>query len=674
MDESRHADTPTPASTGPRATLGSLGAAALGVASRRFADLRSPHLNRKALIDWLLWSGAALAAYITHVPFTTLAEGWPSVVGILAVTALLRLAVALRFKLYAQSWRQVSFFDLVHLMFALAIAHGLQLVLMASFDRLVPFSFTIWATDLFLSAGVLVGIRAANRYHAEHNRDRRPGKEAAERKVVLVGAGEAGLMVAREMLRHRDRGMTPVAFVDDDPAKQRLVIEGVSVAGTIDDLPAVIAERGADEVVISISMASGPLVRRVQDMAGRAARDVGVRVLPGVFELLSDEVSISRLRPVRLEDLLRRDPVPLLLEPIRSYVDGTCVMVTGAGGSIGSELVRQLTRVEPRQLVLVGCGENSLFEINEELLARGVTTPLAIIVADVCNRERMRQVFARWRPSVVFHAAAHKHVPLMESNPEEAFFNNVVGTSNVAELCAQYGVERFINVSTDKAVRPSSVMGASKRMAEAVVKEVAHRPGLEGRFVSVRFGNVLGSRGSVVPTFQRQIAAGGPVTVTDPDMERYFMTIPEACQLLLQAAADPVNAATYLLDMGTPVRILDLAEQLIRLSGFTPYEDIAIEFTGRRPGEKLHEELITEFESSQRTPHPSIVLVSATDLNGAPLAEVLDRLRSMAERGEADPLRRELVALFGREYVQREDVARRPKRRQASARPSESRL
>ena len=670
MDDIHHADNheTTPRSVG--MLLAAFGFAALGTASRRLADLRSPHLNRKAFLDWLLWSGAALVAYLVHVPAGVLAEGWSSVVGILAITALLRLAVSLRFKLYAQSWSQVSFFDLVHLSGAVALAHGLQLALLLAFDGLIPFSFTIWATDLYLSAGALVGVRALSRYRAEHQRERRSGKATAQRKVVLVGAGEAGTMVAREMWRHRDRGLTPVAFVDDDPGKQRLVIEGVEVAGTIADLPAVIAARGADEVVISISPARGPLVRRVKDIAESASRDVDVRVMPGVFELLSGEVSITRLREVRLEDLLRRDPVPLQLDPIRSYVDGACVMVTGAGGSIGSELVRQLTRVRPRQLVLVGCGENSLFEVQQELLARGVTTPLAIIIADVSNRERLRQVFERWRPTVVFHAAAHKHVPLMEANPEEAFFNNVVGTRNVAELCAEYEVERFVNVSTDKAVRPSSVMGASKRMAEAVVKEVALRPGLKGRFVSVRFGNVLGSRGSVVPTFQRQIAAGGPVTVTDAGMTRYFMTIPEACQLLLQAAADPVHAATYLLDMGSPVRILELAEQLIRLSGLTPYDDIAIEFTGRRPGEKLHEELTTEFESSRSTQHPRIVLVSATDLNGAPLREVLERMRGMAERGEADRLSQELVSLFGREYVPREGAPAPAKQRMLELRAS----
>ena len=657
MDEQHSVGTRNPATKRASAALMTLGVAILGTATHRLTDLRNPHLNRKAVIDWLLWSGAALVAYLAHVPFGMLADGWFGMLGILAVTALLRFAIALRFKLYAQSWAQVSFSDLSHLMAALTVAHTLQLLLMLSFDRVAPFSFTVWATDLYLSAGALVGVRALTRYRAGLHRQR-PGRNAAsEHKVVLVGAGAAGTMVAREMWRHRERGLTPVAFVDDDPAKQGLVIEGVDVAGTIDDLPAVIGARGADEVLISISPAHGALVRRVQHLTECASLDVTVRVMPGVFELLSGEVSISRLREVRLEDLLRRDPVPLQLEPIRSYVDGACVLITGAGGSIGSELVRQLTRVRPRQLVLLGCGENSLFEVQQELLSRGVTTPLSVIIADVSNRERMRQVFERWRPSVVFHAAAHKHVSLMEANPEEAFFNNVVGTRNVAELCAEYDVERFVNVSTDKAVRPSSVMGASKRMAEAVVKEVAQRPGLGGRFVSVRFGNVLGSRGSVVPIFQRQIAAGGPVTVTDEEMTRYFMTIPEACQLLLQAAADPVQAATYLLDMGSPVRILDLAEQLIRLSGLTPYDDIPIEFTGRRPGEKLHEELTTEFESSRATEHPRIVLVSAIDLNGAPLREVLDRMRAMAERGEAERLSQELVSLFGREYLPREGVS-----------------
>ena len=581
-----------------------------------------------------------------------------SVWALMAVTALVRLALVLRLRLHTQSWRRASFYDFVRVARALAAAHGLHAVLLVALMGAIPVTWMVWLADAALSAAALLGVRALSRWRAEHRGNpRRIRVPVGERNVVLVGAGEAGRALVREMWRHRERGLTPVAFVDDDAAKLALVIEGVEVVGAIDALPNVIDAWSVDDVVISITPARGALVRRVQDLSARAARAVSVRVMPGVFELLTGEVSISRLRPVRLEDLLRRDPVPLQLEPIRSYVDGACVMVTGAGGSIGSELVRQLTRVDPSQLVLVGCGENSLFEIHQELTSRGVSTPMALVIADVSNRERMRQVFERCRPGAVFHAAAHKHVPLMEANPEEAFFNNVVGTRNVAELCAEFDVERFVNVSTDKAVRPSSVMGASKRMAEAIVKEVAHRPGLKGRFVSVRFGNVLGSRGSVVPVFQRQIAAGGPVTVTDADMTRYFMTIPEACQLLLEAAVEPVQGAIYLFDMGSPVRILDLAEQLIRMSGLTPYEDIAIEFTGRRVGEKLHEELTTEFESSQATEHPRIVRVSAPDLDGAPLHRVLDHMRRLAVTGQGAQLREELVAQFGREHAAGPEVA-----------------
>ena len=638
-----------PATTGRSAATASQGGVPRGFAPTRRIGLKRLHLNWKVLVDWALWSLMGLVALRLHLQPGAMIEYASSAWALAGLSSLLRLAVALRYRLHTQSWRRASFHDFLRVARALGLAHALHGVLLLVFGTTLQVSWMYWLTDTALSAAALLGVRALSRWRAELSRRSRPGPGVDERNVVLVGADEAGTVAAREMCRHRERGLTPVAFVDDDPAKQHLVIEGVEVVGPIDALPEVIAAWGADEVVISISPARGALVRRVQELAARVPRPVSVRVMPSVFELLSGEVSISRLRPVRLEDLLRRDPVPLQLDPIRSYVAGACVMVTGAGGSIGSELVRQLTRVDPKQLVLVGCGENSLFEINQELTSRGVTTPLALVIADVSNRERMRQVFERWCPTAVFHAAAHKHVPLMETNPEEAFFNNVIGTRNVAELCADYGVERFVNVSTDKAVHPSSVMGASKRMAEAIVKEVALRPGLQGRFVSVRFGNVLGSRGSVVPVFQRQIAAGGPVKVTDPEMTRYFMTIPEACQLLLQAAVDPVHGATYLFDMGSPVRILDLAEQLIRMSGFVPYEDIAIEFTGRRPGEKLHEELTTEFESSQKTQHARINRVSATDLNGAALSEVFDHMRRLAETGQSARLRDELVALFGRE-------------------------
>jgi FlaA1/EpsC-like NDP-sugar epimerase len=605
---------------------------------------RQPRLRRKLLADWAVWSAMAAVALLLHggARATAEPEGVFLVWGVAVAT---RLLLVLRFRLYAQSWSRISFRDMGALAAALVTGHALHLGILAVVWPDASVVALPWLTDALLSFCALVGLRAGSRWWYETRHDLASAGGGSKR-VLLVGAGDAGASVAREMRRHPSRGLTPIGFLDDDAGKQRLVIEGVEVIGTIDDLPMVLTAWSVDEVVVSVSRARGGVVRRVQDLIAASSADVPIRVIPGVFELLNDEVSITRLRPVRLDDLLQREAVPLELQPVRSYVDGACVMITGAGGSIGSELVRQLTRVAPRQLVLVGCGENSLFEVQNELALRGVATPLAMVVADVSNRERLRQVFDRWRPEVVFHAAAHKHVPLMESNPEEAFFNNVIGTLNVAELCAEFGVERFVNVSTDKAVNPSSVMGASKRMAEAVVQSVARRPGLKGRFVSVRFGNVLGSRGSVVPVFQRQIAAGGPVTVTDAEMTRYFMTIPEACQLLLQAAADPIHGCTYLLDMGSPLRIVDLAEQLIRLSGLTPYEDIDIQFTGRRPGEKLHEELTTALESSRSTGHASIMIVSAAraekDLDAA-----LVRMRRMAEAGDSGSLRGELMGLFG---------------------------
>jgi FlaA1/EpsC-like NDP-sugar epimerase len=605
-----------------------------------------PQLRYKILAEWFVWS--VMAAVALRIFGGPAGPGAQIPFLVLGAAATVRLVLILRFRLYAQAWKRASFRDLTTVIASLAVGHGVHLLVLLAARTDGAVIAQVWMADALLSFGALAALRTGSRWRHEVRHARAGGRARVEKRVLLIGAGEAGVAVVREMRRHPEQSLVAVGFLDDDPAKRDLVIEGVEVVGSIDDLPTAVARLSVDVVVISVSRARGPLVRRVQNMIESVRKDLPVRVIPGVFELLNDEVSIARLRPVRLDDLLRREAVPVQLAPIRTYVDGACVMVTGAGGSIGSELVRQLTRVTPKQLVLVGCGENSLFEIQNELSLRGVTTPLAMVIADVSNRERLRQVFERWRPTVVFHAAAHKHVPLMEANPEEAFFNNVVGTRNVAELCAEFGVERFVNVSTDKAVNPASVMGASKRMGEAAVKDVAHRPGLAGRFVSVRFGNVLGSRGSVVPVFQRQIAAGGPVKVTDPAMTRYFMTIPEACQLLLQAAANPVHGATYLLDMGSPVRILDLAEQLIRLSGLTPYEDIAIEFTGRRPGEKLHEELTTQLESSQPTDHPHIVIVPPVEVVGPDLDVALQRMRRMAEEGDTQGLRIEMLALFGR--------------------------
>ena len=391
-------------------------------------------------------------------------------------------------------------------------------------------------------------------------------------------------------------------------------------------------------MVLAIASADGTLVRRVNDLVFQGDPTVPVRVVPGVYEVLSGNVSVSRLRDVRIEDLLRRPPVPLDLAPVRAYLGDHTALVTGAGGSIGSELVRQLVQVGTKRVIAVGRGENSIYELMQSMNRRlegDSPTEVVPVIADARDLEGLRHVFGRHRPDVVFHAASHKHVPLMEANPEQAVLNNVVGVRNVVSVAREFGVERLVNVSTDKAVNPSSVMGASKRLAECIVKD-AGCDGGRNTFVSVRFGNVLGSRGSVIPVFKRQIAAGGPVTVTDVHMTRYFMTIPEAVQLVLQAGALAEPGAVYFLDMGRPVRIAQLAEDMIRLSGLQPHVDVEILYTGARPGEKMFEELTTDDEFAVPTVHPKVFVTAAHDLRGADLHAAVEGVVAAAEAGESE--------------------------------------
>ncbi|BDB11810.1 polysaccharide biosynthesis protein [Thermus thermophilus] len=469
------------------------------------------------------------------------------------------------------------------------------------------------------------------------------GKGGTKKRVLVVGAGEAGTMVVREMLRHPEAGLYPVGFLDDDPNKRGQTIAGVRVVGALDDLPRAVRALEVDEVLVAIPSAPGSVVRKVVELA----RAVGVsyRILPGIHEILSGRVGLSQIREVRVEDLLRREPVRLNLEEIAGYLEGRVVLVTGAGGSIGSELVRQVARFHPEQVVLLGRGENSLFSLEKELEAQWPELRYKVVVADVRDQDRLRRVFQAYRPQVVFHAAAHKHVPLMEVQPDEAILNNVGGTHNVVKLCLEFGVERLVNISTDKAVNPTSVMGASKRVAEQVVAWGASRAAPGQVFVSVRFGNVLGSRGSVVPLFLEQIKRGGPVTVTHPEMRRYFMTIPEAAQLVLQAGGMGENGRVYVLDMGEPVRILDLAKDLIRLAGFEPYRDIDIVFTGVRPGEKLFEELLTAEEGTEASYHEKIWVAKPSALPRE-FPRLLEELDLAARRGDERRIRELLRQLI----------------------------
>jgi FlaA1/EpsC-like NDP-sugar epimerase len=412
----------------------------------------------------------------------------------------------------------------------------------------------------------------------------------------------------------------------------------VLVLGSLAQIKELVARYEVEEIIIAMPRASGQVLRQVV----RAALESGLktRTVPAISDILSGRVAIASLRQVEIQDLLRREPIQTDLEQVRVLSTGETVLVTGAGGSIGSELCRQLARLEPAQILVLGHGENSIFDVLAELTERFPNVTAVPLIADVRDRERMRQIFERYRPYAVFHAAAHKHVPLMESNLAEAVTNNVLGTRNVAELSAEFGVEHLVMISTDKAVRPTNVMGATKRVAEQIVQEIAETHGRN--FVAVRFGNVLGSRGSVVPTFLRQIGAGGPVTITHPEMRRYFMTIPEAVQLVLQAGAIGRGGEVFVLNMGEPVKILDLATDLIRLSGLEVGEDIEIRFTGTRPGEKLYEELFFDSENAVPTGHPK-VLRAKNGVLPIGLSTVVDLLVEGARSGWADDQLRGLL-------------------------------
>ena len=596
-----------------------------------------PH---KVAADLLVWGSAPVLAYLVRFDGRIPEAVVPGLFWLLGIGLVAKVVVLFWFHLNEQSWKHASFRDTVQVVKAVGIVGAIEVVAGLMIHTQLPLPRSTLPLLFVLGAVGLFGVRALRR--GWHLFERRRGSvsavdEPAPRRALIVGAGEAGSMVVREMLRHPDAGLTPVAIVDDAPLRQGLTVDGVRVMGDLERIPELMRSFEIDQVVLAIASADGTLVRRVNDLVFQGDPTVPVRVVPGVYEVLSGNVSVSRLRDVRIEDLLRRPPVPLDLTPVRAYLSDHTALVTGAGGSIGSELVRQLVQVGTKRVIAVGRGENSIYELMQSLQRLDGKSPTEVIsvIADARDLEGLRHVFGRHRPDVVFHAAAHKHVPLMEANPEQAVLNNVVGVRNLVSVAREFGVERLVNVSTDKAVNPSSVMGASKRLAECIVKDAACDAG-HHTFVSVRFGNVLGSRGSVIPVFKRQIAAGGPVTVTDEHMTRYFMTIPEAVQLVLQAGALAQPGAVYFLDMGRPVRIAQLAEDMIRLSGLQPHVDVEILYTGARPGEKIFEELTTDDEYAAPTVHPKVFMTDAHDLRGADLHAAVEGLIAAAKAGESE--------------------------------------
>ena len=534
------------------------------------------------------------------------------------------------FGLFAGWWRHVSLRDLESMARANLVGSTLFLVSMVFLRHLNGFPRSIFLLDLLVCTFLMAGLRLALRLWRE--RGTGPVVHRIDTLVLIVGAGEAGIRLLEEIeSRHRST-LAVVGLVDDDPAKVGLRICGRPVLGRVDDIPSLVARHEVGEVLIAIPSATGAVIRRIVQRCSEGG--VRHRVLPTLAELVEGRVMYTQMREVKVDDLLARDPVHLDLPRMRSLIGGKRVLVTGSAGSIGAELCRRIAAHEPDRLVLYDRHENGLFTLEMELRARFPELCLGPILGDVLLEDQLRTVFAAQRPELVFHAAAYKHVPMAEHNVLEAVRNNILGTHNVAQAAIAQGAIEFVLVSTDKAVRPVSVMGVTKRVAEMVVQ------GLQNgccRFVAVRFGNVLGSSGSVVPLFREQIARGGPVTVTDPEVTRYFMTIPEAAQLILQAAALGSGGEIFILDMGRPVRILELARQMIRLSGYEPEEDVPIVFTGLRPGEKLHEELVGAEEAVTSTSH-DLIKVVRPDAAAPCSQEWLPRMQACLEAGDVQAI------------------------------------
>jgi len=564
---------------------------------------------------------------------------------VVALVLAIKLPVFVAFGFYNRWWRYVSMQDVwgaVRGVAAASIAAFLVFTLLDFHPASVPRG--IWIVDVLLLLAFVTGSRLLARTLIE-----RPSTGtlvARGKEVLIVGAGDAAQLILREMLKNPALGYTPIGLVDDDPRKKNVRLHGIRVLGTTDELRHLIRDRRPDELLIAIPSASGEARERIVEIA-RTER-VPVKTLPGLPALISGDYNLAgQIRPVEVEDLLGREPVEVDIDSIAGYLTGEVVLVTGAGGSIGAELCRQIARVGPTRLVLVDNGEPGLFEIERELVDERGFHATAAILADAGNATKMRQIFEKYRPAVVFHAAAYKHVPLMEANPLEAVRNNTLATRTVADVAVEFGTKRFVLVSTDKAVNPKTVMGQSKALCEWLVEAWGHRSDTQTRFCGVRFGNVLGSSGSVIPIFRKQIARGGPVTVTHPEMTRYFMTIPEAVQLVIQAGAIGGRGQVYVLDMGEPVKIVDLAETMIRLSGKEPVTDIEVEFIGARPGEKLHEELWSGDETVEPSRHEAILLVTRPPIDADWLEEELDVLGDLVERGDTLELVGRLNALVG---------------------------
>ena len=595
-----------------------------------------PNLRNRymVLIDVILTIIAVLGAYALRLELGALFFFYlPSAYWMIGVAILTKIPVYYFFGLYRRLWGYASTRELRLILVSVTSASvvvSVIMILLFSFKVFTGFPRSALIIDWLLSVILIGGVRFAIRIISDNiSSASSSGRSNQAKRALIIGAGDAGALVVRELQKNPDLNLTPIGFLDDNPAKLKQQIHGVPVVGNLSDIGKLLEHKKVEEVIIAIPSSSGKVVRMIADVC--RLRGIPFRTMPGIYELIGGKVSINRLREVDITDLLRRQPAHMHEELIGVTLAQKKVLVTGAGGSIGRELCRQITRWGPSHLILLGHGENSIFESLLELRETSPSLNMTPVIADVRDGDRIESIFRDHRPDVVFHAAAHKHVPLMEMNIDEAIDNNVRGTLNIVKACENNNVERLVMISTDKAIRPANIMGATKRFSEMIVLDSALRNG--NAYCVVRFGNVLGSRGSVVPLFKHQIASGGPVTITHPDMERYFMTIPEAVYLVLQAASIEKGGEAIVLNMGQQVRILDLAEDLIRLSGLEPGKDIEIVFTGIRPGEKLSEDLWEEGHDFEPTQHPDIYKFDdPTNLTGEELQQKVNQLLALADQ------------------------------------------
>lgn len=593
-------------------------------------------MNNRLKILLLFVLDSIIVLGSVFLSFRLVTEGLIRNIHALTVTALLSLAAYYVFSyflnLYWRDWEYASVYEVITVVKCVSAAVIVSTIAgIVWFKTLVTWQFVVVLWLLLVCA--VGGVRLSMRIFREYFVDSVVMENA--KPTLIVGAGAAGTLLVRQMLMHPKMRMMPVAFVDDDPEKQRKDIYGVRILGTTKDIEKIVQQMGITKVVIAMPSLPNKKLNEVYDVARKTGAECVI--LPNIDEVMSGNLHVQQLRNVEIEDLLGRDPVELDQTLIEKQLRGKRILVTGAGGSIGSEICRQVSSFRPKELIILGHGENSIYQLNMELLGKySEHFRITPVIADVQDRKRIFEVMEKYRPDVVYHAAAHKHVPLMEINPREAVKNNILGTRNVAEAANHVKVKTFVMISTDKAVNPPNIMGATKRLCEMIVQDMATKSD-STKYVAVRFGNVLGSRGSVIPLFKKQIAKGGPITVTHPDIVRYFMTIPEAAQLVIQAGSLARGGEIFVLDMGKPVRIVDLAKNLIRLSGYSE-DDIEIKFTGLRPGEKMYEELLNEGEINPKQIFPKIHIGIADNSKIDRVYDFIEKFEDYSEQKLHDEL------------------------------------